>query len=192
MAISTPTTAGQILTSAYVNNNINSAGVYITSGALSGSSTNFAGCFNDSNYTNYRIIMDGLEVSSSATIFFRMLSGTTPASGANDYNSAYRGLDRAGVSLDAAQSNAALASTGFNTDVQFNVVIGAVSMDIYRPHQAVRTYANVQAANFSGVFGMRTGMAMHNLLVAYDGIQFLTNSAATMGGTVSIYGYRNP
>jgi hypothetical protein len=192
MAIKT-FTAGAILTAADTNEYLANSGlVYVTSGALSGSSTNFAGCFDNTKYVNYRIVIDGPQVSASATIHFRMLSGTTPSSGANEYNWGFRGIDRAGASLDNSSANNTLGSTGFTSDTQFNTVIGATSMDVYRPHQAVRTYFNITASCFVGIFGMRFGMSEHNLTTAYDGIQFLTNSAATMGGTVSIYGYRNP
>ena len=59
MAVSTATTAGQILTSAYVNNNINSGLTYISTVTLSagaGTAAQWSGTVFSSTYTNYRLV----------------------------------------------------------------------------------------------------------------------------------------
>jgi hypothetical protein len=63
-------------------------------------------------------------------------------------------------------------------------------MDIYGPQLAQRTLLTSNAVLYSAVgFGGRAGMTMHNVLTAFDGIQFLT-LGATVTGNVTIYGYR--
>ena len=60
MTVSTPTTAGQILTSAYVNNNINSGLVYIKEQTIGSgvSSVTVTDAFS-ADYDNYKIIVSG-------------------------------------------------------------------------------------------------------------------------------------
>ena len=77
MAISTPTTAGQVLTSAYVNNNINSGLVYITEAtATSGASISVDNCFT-STYTDYRIVVSRAATTSATGLSLLLRAGGT-------------------------------------------------------------------------------------------------------------------
>lgn len=182
-------TAGSVLTASDTNTYLANAGlVYITSGTLSSTSKDFAGCFT-STYTNYRIVLDSVQTSGNADIYARMLSSTTPATGA-DYNWAILGYNSNAAATNSNASANTLAYTGFTQIGAANTVIGAIVFDIYGPQLAQRTFATTQAVAYDTYFSTRAGMWEHNLTTAYDGIRFLTNSAVTMGGNVTIYGYR--
>jgi hypothetical protein len=188
MAISAATTPGQILTSAYVNNNINSGLTYITGGALSTATTDFVGCFS-STYTNYRIVIDQIAWSGTAGIYFRMLSGTTPATG-GDYNWAYTGLSDSGGTSNSNSAAQTIGFLGSENNGANNLLIGNLSFDIYAPNASQRTLFTGIGAGVISNFVSKSGIAVHNQLVAYTGIRLLTNSAVTMTGNVNIYGYR--
>jgi len=162
--------------------------VKVTSGALSSTSTDFVGCFT-SLYTNYRIVLDSIGVSTTAAIYFRMLSNTTPATG-SDYFWAMRGLDSNNISKDNSATAQTFGYTGIGIVGVANQTIGSAILDFYGPQLAQRTFTTNTATSYDVNFISRVGMNEHNLTTAYDGIRFLTNSAATMQGTVTIYGYR--
>jgi hypothetical protein len=188
MTVSTPTTAGQILTSAYVNNNINSGLTYITGGALSTATTDFVGCFS-STYTNYRIVIDQIAWSGTAGIYFRMLDGTTPATG-GDYIWAYNGLSQLGATSNSAGNALTLGFLGSENNGANNLAVGYLSFDIYAPNTSQRTLFTGIGSGVISEFVSKSGIAVHNQSVAYTGIRLLTNSAVTMTGNVNIYGYR--
>jgi len=177
--------AGEVLTAA----DMNAVGLWrVGGGALSGSTTVFQSVFTD-NYTNYRIIIDSPTLSASDQVFYRLYSGATP-NATNNYSFAYRGLTIGGVASDANFTSASAGVTGFSQNILNNVVLGAVVMDIYGPKLAQRTFATHQAALYAGAYVGRQGMSLHDVTTAFDGIGFMTLSATTMTGTVSIYGYR--
>jgi hypothetical protein len=188
MAIKTFTT-GEVLTASDTNTFLANSGlVFVTSGALATATTDFVGCFT-STYSNYRITMQGVGLSANDDIFFRLLSNTTPATGA-DYNWAMRGLTSAGGASDVNAAAQTLGYTGFRVDGVSNASIGAVVMDVFAPQLGQRTFWTVAATAFSTNFIGRNGMNVHNNTSVYDGIRFMTNTATTMQGTVTIYGYR--
>jgi hypothetical protein len=180
---------GEVLTAAAMD----SIGLWrVASGPLSTAGTNFVGCFT-SNYTNYRIVVDSPQTSANADIYVQMLSGSTAQSTGGNYTWAMAGLDSTAVNANSAASSQNFAFTGFTSISAANIIIGAFSFDIYGPQLAQRTFMTFTSTAYSGTAWIgRNGMAQHNLTTAYDGIRFLTNSAATMGGNVTIYGYRKP
>ena len=186
MTVSPATTPGQILTSAYLNNNINSGLTYITGGALTTSATNFAGCFT-STYDNYRIVMSSLAFSSNDSIFWRILTGTTPITAVN-YAYAYSGYTEGNVAKNEGGTSQDKAYMGVTATVTGSAT-ASLSMDIYAPALAQRTLATISALSIDSSYYHRTGMTSHNLQTAYDGIRFFTNGA-TLTGNVAIYGYR--
>jgi hypothetical protein len=190
MAIKTFTT-GEVLTAADTNTYLANSGlVYITSGTLSSTAVNFAGCFT-SAYTNYRIVIDSIAWNASGDLYYQMLSGTTPAT-AGDYYWAMRGLKATGTAFDSsasAQAQGYLGSTNIGAN---NLVVGSCSWDIYGPQLAQRTLLTGQAIGVSTDFFGLSGMNSHNLTNAYTGIRLLTTSATTFTGNVTIYGYRKP
>lgn len=188
MAVKTFT--GSTLSSSDVNTYLANAGlVYITSGTLSSTATNFASVFNNTTYRNYRIVISSIQMSATGDLYFRLLSGTTPNQG-TEYYWAMTGLTAGNTQINAAAGAQTLGFLGYTNQNANNLAVGAVSLDIYAPNASERTFVNVQSCSFPNVLAFRSGMAEHNLTNAYDGIQFLTNAATTFGGNVHIYGYR--
>ena len=191
MAIKT-FSVGEVLTASDTNTFLTNAGlVYITSGALSNTLTNFANCFT-STYTNYQIVLDEIGLSGTGDIFIRYLKASD---GTADTSSVYwwamRGLTSGGASADSSSGAAVTYGyTGHVTDVA-TLRLGSVVLQITDPFLTRRTYAHVQAASSLASYKQaRSGMTAHNLDQSNSGIQFLTNSAVTMSGNVTIYGYR--
>lgn len=160
----------------------------ITTGALSGTATNFASVFS-SSFRNYRVVISSIQMSNTADVYFQMLSGTTPATSA-EYNWAFAGYTAGGAAANSNATGQAVGYLGWTQSGANNIPIGALSFDIYAPNAAERTFLTVQATSFSGTLTSRVGLSEHNLTTAYDGIRFLTNNGAvTFGGNVAIYGY---
>jgi len=158
-------------------------------GALSGSTTNFAGVFTN-DFDNYRIVMSNLSLSANADIYWSGLVGTTPSVSA-DYSFAYLGLTAANVQLNASNTASTLGYTGFTASGGVGgIIVGSVSMDVYAPKLAQRTFITSNASGYASNFYGRQGMSHFNLTTAFDGIQFSTGGAPTMSGTINIYGYR--
>jgi hypothetical protein len=176
---------GEVLTAA----DMNQIGLYkVASGTLSSTATNFVGCFT-SNYRNYRIVVDQISLSATGEIFWRTLSGTTAET--SGYRFAYLGYTTQAATANSNNNAAAVASTGFSTStIVDNVIIGSFTMDIFGPAIAQRTFSQNHAYSFPNGNAFRIGGCLQNNSSAYDGIQFLTNSAVTMSGNVTIYGYR--
>jgi hypothetical protein len=159
----------------------------ITTGTLSGTGTNFVGCFT-SLYTNYRIVIDSVSVSSSADIYWQMLDNSTAITSAN-YSWGMYGITENNVGLNTAFAGSTSGFTGMTSNLA-NTILCSASIDICGPQLAQRTLATASAVGYSSAFFSRQGFTHHNLTTAYNGIRFLTASAATMTGNVSIYGYR--
>ena len=70
---------GEVLTAAAMD----SIGLWkVASGTLSGTATNFVGCFT-SDYTNYRIVVDGITFNTTGDVYIQFLNNTTPNATAN-------------------------------------------------------------------------------------------------------------
>ncbi len=188
MAISTATTPGQILTSAYVNNNINSGLTYITGGALSSTATNFAGCFS-ATYDNYRIVVSSPALSASGDLWIKYLvTGTTPTADSN-YYWALNGYTSGGATSNNSGSASALSFTGWSTSAAGGS--GGISFDVFTPFLSTQnTLATSGASSFGANYVSRTGLVGYSTVTSLTGIQFGTNAATTMTGNVQIYGYR--
>jgi len=177
---------GEVLTAA----NMNQVGLWkIASGPLSGTATNFAGCF-PTDYTNFRIVVDQITLSAApADLYWQLLSGTT-AHTAN-YRWAFLGINAGGTSQNATQNSS--QSEGF-TGVSINsfagAAVGSFTMDVFNPNVAERTYCHTSAIGVETSTTVRYGSSHNVSQTAYDGIRFLTNSATTVTGNVTIYGYR--
>jgi hypothetical protein len=187
MAIKTFTT-GEVLTASDTNTYLANSGlVYITSGALSSTATNFAGCFT-STFNNYRIVIDGINVSASADIYIQFLNGTTPKT-TNSYFWAYTGLRIDGVAMNTNSSNNTKAYTGISSTVG-GLVLGSGSLDIFGPQQTQRTWISGSSVGYETDYVTHSGMALWNGTESFDGFRVLTQSASTVTGNVTIYGYR--
>jgi hypothetical protein len=178
---------GEVLTAAAMD----SIGLWrVGGGTLSSTATNFVGCFT-SNYTNYRIVIDSVTFNSTGDLNIQFLSGATPNTTAN-YSYAFVGLTTGGASGNA-NGTTTFAYTGMTTTAAFNETMGFVIMDVLAPQSAAqRTFVSINSAGYGANFYTRSGLAEQNQLLAFDGIRFLTNSAATFTGNVNIYGYRKP
>lgn len=184
--------ASEVLTASDTNTYLANSGlVYITSGSLSGSSTNFAGCFT-STYDNYRIVISSASISANGDIYWRGLVGTTPST-SSDYSFAFNGLLADGTSFNASNPAASVGYIGVSAlGGVGGVVVGSASLDVYGPKLSQRTFLTcVGMGYYSGFYG-RSGMSHFNLTTSFDGIQFTTLGTTTMTGTVTIYGYRKP
>jgi hypothetical protein len=177
---------GEVLTAAAMD----SIGLWrVGGGALSGSATNFQGVFT-SNYTNYLITLDNLQLSGTADLGIRMLSGATPIF-TTDYFYAFTGLNTSGVAANQNGASQTLAFIGFSQSGANNIPIGSSRIEVFSPALAARTFFKCASIAYPGSdTATRDGAIRHNITTSYDGIQFLPNAGVTMGGNVSIYGYR--
>jgi len=182
MAVSTPTTPGQILTSAYVNNNINSGLTYISTTSLTSSGQNIAGAFS-STYTNYRIVLNNIVTSANNTLVaFRLGSSTTRTE--YIYGSA-------GVVIGTGAFNADTATAGTFAMLGYsrNVTGGTqnFSFDLINPQAAAR---KTWTSSWNNGSYMGTVVGVDTLESAQTDINFVVGTGTLTGGTVTIYGYR--
>jgi hypothetical protein len=175
---------GEVLTAAAMD----SIGLWkIGGGTLSGTAVNFEGVFT-SNYNVYKMFFYNVRnTTGGAELGLRLLSGTTPASGAADY-SVQRLFAQAGsVGGTRATNSYARASfiyAGANS-------LTAVETTIYVPNLAKRTNF-VSSANYldnSPVSNIEQNVTQHNQATAYDGIQVISTDTLAEG-TVQIFGIR--
>ena len=182
MTISTPTVSGQILTSAYVNNNINSGMVYVTSYTVGSGVSTFSvpDCFN-SSYDNYRVIYTGgtgtgtsaglrLSLTGSTTTYFNMLIFGSYATG----------------SLTGISNNASLGYWQYAGAVDSNSN-AFLSTDIFEPFVSRSTRF---AAQWVQTDAAGTNQGIHKSNTSYTGITVVPDSGTLTGGTVTVYGYR--
>lgn len=163
--------------------------VKVTSGSLSGSTTNFANCFT-SLYRNYRVVIDNIKGSAANDLYMRyLITGTTPQS-ANAYYWAYRGFATSGTGQDSSSGGNSRAYMGWTCSGAGGA--GSVSFDISNPNVATQTTTvGVSAYLITGAYASRSGMTAWDGNDVFTGIQFITGDATTLTGNVTIYGYRN-
>jgi hypothetical protein len=175
---------GEVLTAAAMD----SIGMWrVGGGALSGTATDFVGCFT-STYTNYRIVVDSISLSGGADLLCRFLVGSTP-----ETSSAYRyasvGLKSNGTNYPISNDNATFMYPGLYI-AGVTDPIGSMTLDVLGPQLAQRSLVQSSIIGFESNIYTRTGMNSFGGGTQFNGIRFYTGSAVTMGGTVSIYGYR--
>jgi hypothetical protein len=162
----------------------------VGSGTLSGTATNIVGCFS-SDFTNYRIVIDSIVFSTAADLYWQLLDGTTPNTG--QYRWGYLGINAFGTTGNSNSNGSNQAYTGVTVSAgEDGTLRSSLTMDIFGPNLAQRTFANNHAFAYIAANALRIGISMHNVQTAYDGIRFLTASGATVTGNVTIYGYRKP
>ena len=161
----------------------------ITTGALSGSATNFVGCFS-STYDNYKIVVQTIKVSGPADIYIRMLNGTTPLANSSYYYNVF-GYDNNGTLVN--QPSVGLVSYMF-TGVSLSSTTAQASavFDVMTPNLVLTTTLMGQSHSYSGTPNWRskTFSCLQQDDTSFDGIRFATLSSETMTGTATIYGYR--
>jgi hypothetical protein len=177
---------GEVLTAAAMD----SIGLWkIASGPLSSTATNFAGCF-PTDYNNFRIVVEQISFSAApAELYYQFLNGTTAVN--SNYRWGFLGLTVANASRNINEGTVqAQCFSGVNITLFPNLVLSTLTMDVIGPNIAERTFAHTSAIGFEPTNFFRYGITMNNATTAFDGIRFLTNSAATVTGNVTIYGYR--
>ena len=191
MTISTATTPGQILTSAYVNNNINSGLVYVTEGTFSASSAvNVVGCFTTTS-NNYRVIFQINAVNSNAarTINMRLRdSGGDDSGTVYTYGSQMSGLGQ--TSFNA--NNSGYGQTEFKLcSAYYAGEFAAATLDVLNPFVASKVttasgmvQGGTASENTIGTFG---GFATAK---SYTGFSVYP-STGNITGTYYVYAYRN-
>jgi hypothetical protein len=191
MTVSTPTVSGQILTSAYVNNNINSGLTYVASATYSAGTTTTGTSFNSAfsaTYDNYKIVMNGNGNGTAVFYEFRLrIGGIAPANGY--YGNGITMTSNATTVSGNATANGShfgLGSQQASTD-RFHHEI-----ELFDPFLAQMTGFRMSAGTYAGGFGYNyTGLGQHNAATSYDGFAISIGSGS-FSGTVTVYGYRKP
>jgi hypothetical protein len=179
MAISTATSVGQILTSAYVNNNINSGTTYITEATIgTGVSTvTVAGCFS-ATYDNYQIVIYGTDSSSLNNLVVLGLNNSTGST----YNSSIVYMVHNSGQGTATGTNATfrVAFGGDVSDTNSNITL-------YSPFLVRRTGMTATCAN-GNLFATSGGTDTN--AVSNTGFSISVGADTLTGGTIAVYGYR--
>lgn len=181
-------TAGSILTAAQMN----SVGLWLITQATASNTAaalNITSCFS-ADYDNYRIELSNIRSSSNSAIYFQMLNGTTPATGAA-YNWAYVGISSLNASTNSQAASQTQGYLGVNTNSSTDTG-NAATFDILNPFLARRTNLLGQAislnAGLNG-FDIRNGGANNDSATSYDGIRIFTG-LGNITFTARVYGYR--
>ena len=185
MAISAATTPGQILTSAYVNNNINSGLVYITTAsATSGNSLSVNSCFT-STYAAYRIVINKASVAGLQGLALRMRAAGADTS--TNYYNVRSGYD---YGTSAASVSVVNNGTQFELPLIADTTNAACVIDVYNPQLALKTQTSAQGsdARTGGVGALISGGMLNNTTV-YDGFSIISPVAFT-NLNLTVYGYR--
>lgn len=176
---------GEVLTAA----DMNAVGLWLVkSQSLSGTETTVTSCFN-TNFRAYRVVFSNLTFSAIDLMTLRLVSGNTPNQTSNYYSSRLEIRNSDGVVTGAGVAGAsywAPGTTGFTT-------ASGGTIDIYNPFQTVATAftSNGVDTRTDGA-AARYGGGFFNGTTSFDGL-WISNLAGnrTMGGTVSVYGYKN-
>ena len=182
MAISTPTTPGQILTSAYVNNNINSGMVYVKSQTVGASQTSFTvtNAFS-AEYDNYKVIYSGGTASASVGINLQLSGITTGYYGAA-ISASYGG---GSPSVDGYNNVAHFPAGKGNTG---SMAYCFMDVDILAPFlSSIKVcFGPFMGGNVAfGSFSART-----TTTTSCTGFTVNIDGGSVSGGTITVYGYR--
>jgi hypothetical protein len=173
-------TAGEVLTAA----NMNQIGLWkVASGsiALTTSPVNITGVFDDTKFSNYRVLFNVTNRSGTNAFYIRFIAGTTPTS----VNYFSNGIGCA-VASDAAFF---FARVNDGSAIQTSATSGAAkyALDIYDPNKAVVTQFNGTGTTAGTGF---TWGGQQDGAIAFTGVQvFLTTGTATLG--YQVFGYRD-
>jgi hypothetical protein len=184
MTVSTPTTSGQVLTSAYVNNNINSGLVWISTTTIGSTVTSVAvaDCFS-STYDNYRILISGGIASTTAD--FQMILGSTVTGYV--YASVYNTFTTATPSGLQATNDPAWRYIGGGTA---NVL--QMETELQSPNLAKYTVLTSRMVSTVATgLNMTTNGYLPNT-TQYTGMTVSPTAGTWTGGSITVYGYRKP
>jgi hypothetical protein len=180
MTVSTPTTAGQILTSAYVNNNINAGLVYIKEQTIGSavSSVEVTGAFS-ADYDNYKIIVSGGAGSTNGELNMRLGSVTT------GYYSSF---------VFTSWNNTVSADSS-KIATRFQYVGGMDSNGIQANIEVNSPFTAKYTRTFSGGFGdplayVGSAYGLYPVTTSFTAFTILAAVGTMTGGTITVYGYR--
>jgi hypothetical protein len=184
MTISTATTAGQILTSAYVNNNINSGLVYIDSVTVTASLTaTFENCFS-STYRDYQVIVD--VTGGSANTELEMYLRVASTNAITNYN-----YSQFGTLPNGTANNSTTGASDTKVPITFIPATQQISASYFIGQPNVAAFSSFNGPwvyDDGGTSIHRTTIGRHRTATAYTGLQIKTGSTWT--GLVTVYGYR--
>jgi hypothetical protein len=178
MTVSAPTTAGQVLTSAYLNNNINSGLTYIKSQTIGSAvaSVSVTDAFS-ATYDNYVIALNEFE-SSGAQLTLALNGITTLYSYQLNYASYANTPQAIGNTL---QSNWQYV-IGMTSAQKNSGIIELQSPFVASPTRIRSPYAD------AGASGQLT--AINNNATSATGFTVAPATGTITGGTITVYGYR--
>jgi hypothetical protein len=184
MAVKTFTT-GEVLTAADTNTYLNNGGlVYVKSTTVGSavSSVTVSDAFS-STYDNYRIVINGVVMSSGGG-GIRITLGTV-AAGANYYwGGSYTDIATAAVTGSRGNN---VGYFLFGTSTGSNAFSN--SLDVLNPYAAARTtFPPTIAYLETGTIGYNIGF--HNADTSYTAFIVHTATGTMTGGTITVYGYR--
>jgi hypothetical protein len=180
MTVSIATTAGQVLTSDYVNNNINSGTVYIKSVTVGSAVSTVAvtGAFS-SSYDNYRILYSGGTSSTNASIGMT-LNGVT----SGYYSGLVRVTTSTGAVVGLADNNAAKwGQVGYAATSSV-----ALSFDLLNPFAATPTAYHNAGWVLTTDCGASNGI--NSSATSFTAFNIIPATGTLTGGTITVYGYR--
>ncbi len=145
-----------------------------------------------SNYTIYKLLINLDSNSADATIYLKVRSDTTDASGSN-YNLGRDQINRTGSGITSVAQND--VNTGFNigqVDGQIPGHYFGADITLHYPFVTSTTlmnYVGTYIGTDSNVYSS-AGAGLHTPATSYNGVSLIASSG-TITGTISVYGYRN-
>lgn len=170
-------TTGAILTAAQMN----TIGLFLVKTQTVGSavtSVTVTSCFS-ADYDNYRVVISGVDFSSTAISWQLRVGGATADYYGSSYYDLYTGAGTGTLRTNAGGSLYFGVSDGDNASATF---------DVCRPY--LTTITTFQG-NFygSGYSGWASGS--HAANTSHTSLTLIAPSGTMTGGTIKIYGYRN-
>lgn len=151
--------------------------------SLTTSVTNVESVFDNTQFKNYRLLLNSTARSTSNRFDMKYIVGTTPTSSAY-----YQG----GIGSDFA-SNTAVYMQRSNNDPQYYGVNGGteqtITMDIFGPNKSAATLHTGQLMDRNSGYAYSFG-GVQTSATAFTGFQLFTNTG-TITVEYQVYGYRN-
>jgi hypothetical protein len=170
---------------------VSSGLVYIASGTQSGSAQLIQDGVFTSTYTNYRLVMNGVQtsVADRAVRLNLRTAGVTNIN--NVYEYAYRGLRTNGTGGDTAFNYSTFAEIGIYMATYANTLLGSATVDIMAPQVAQTTFGLASGIGYEGgVYQMRNGGFTYNDVTVFDGFRIGLSNTGNIAFDWQLYGYR--
>ncbi len=155
---------------------------YIGGGALSTTSTTFSSAFS-ATYDNYLVTVNSL-TPSSATPNMNLTFGSAAA------NYSYSNMFANATASWAFGSGSSSAASIYLNDLGATTAPQSTRMDIMSPFLAEKTTVLAKGLNYTGSQWFET-VGAHTAATSFTAFTLTSSTAATLTGTVKIYGYAN-